>query len=130
MAMTGGTIGKVSVYKYKELAYVNQRVGKFEVVSSKLNYIFLYYLLNSFGYQEYIKLTAFGGAQPNISDTEMVDYQIALPSIEEQIMITNYLSKETTKIDQAIALKTAHIEKLKEYKSVLINDVVTGKVRV
>lgn len=45
-------------------------------------------------------------------------------------MITNYLSKETTKIDQAIALKTAHIEKLKEYKSVLINDVVTGKVRV
>lgn len=130
MAMTGGTIGKVSVYKYKELAYVNQRVGKFEVVSSKLNYIFLYYLLNSFGYQEYIKLTAFGGAQPNISDTEMVDYQIALPSIEEQIMITNYLSKETTKIDQAIALKTAHIEKLKEYKSVLINDVVTGKVQV
>ena len=52
------------------------------------------------------------------------------PTLAEQTAIADYLDKQTTKIDQAIALKTVHIEKLKEYKSVLINDVVTGKVRV
>nr|PRK45696.1 hypothetical protein BV190_01132 [Haemophilus influenzae] len=53
-----------------------------------------------------------------------------LPNLKEQQQIADYLDTQTAKIDQAIALKTAHIEKLKEYKSVLINDVVTGKVRV
>lgn len=56
-------------------------------------------------------------------------YLIYLPLLEQK-QIIDYLDKQTAKIDQAIALKTAHIEKLKEYKSVLINDVVTGKVRV
>ncbi|HHF1891581.1 TPA: restriction endonuclease subunit S, partial [Haemophilus influenzae] len=55
---------------------------------------------------------------------------VLLPNLKEQQQIADYLDTQTAKIDQAIALKTAHIEKLKEYKSVLINDVVTGKVRV
>ena len=53
-----------------------------------------------------------------------------IPSYTEQVQIADYLDQQAVKIDQAIALKTAHIEKLKEYKSVLINDVVTGKVQV
>ena len=43
-------------------------------------------------------------------------------SIFRTAKIADYLDKQTSKIDRAIALKTAHIEKLKEYKSVLIND--------
>lgn len=56
--------------------------------------------------------------------------KIVLPPFQEQQEIADYLEQQTAKIDQAIALKTAHIEKLKEYKSVLINDVVTGKLQV
>ncbi len=36
----------------------------------------------------------------------------------------------STKIDQAITLQTQQIEKLKEYKTVLIDAAVTGKIRV
>ena len=69
-------------------------------------------------------------AQPLITGTKIMNILIAIPPLSEQKQIIDYLDKQTAKIDQAIALKTAHIEKLKEYKSVLINDVVTGKVRV
>ena len=69
-------------------------------------------------------------AQPLITGTKVMNISIAIPPLSEQKQIIDYLDKQTAKIDQAIALKTAHIEKLKEYKSVLINDVVTGKVRV
>lgn len=65
-----------------------------------------------------------------MTQSDILNHKVTFPSLEEQYQIAGYLDKQTAKIDQAIALKTAHIEKLKEYKSVLINDVVTGKVRV
>ena len=61
---------------------------------------------------------------------ELGNIYIPFPSYPEQQKIAQFLDDKTAKIDQAITLKTAHIEKLKEYKSVLINDVVTGKMRV
>lgn len=68
--------------------------------------------------------------QWDLSKSRMKSIPFIIPSYTEQVQIADYLDQQTVKIDQAIALKTAHIEKLKEYKSVLINDVVTGKVRV
>lgn len=68
--------------------------------------------------------------QWDLSKSRMKSIPFIIPSYTEQVQIADYLDQQALKIDQAIALKTAHIEKLKEYKSVLINDVVTGKVRV
>ena len=68
--------------------------------------------------------------QWDLSKSRMKSIPFIIPSYTEQVQIADYLDQQAVKIDQAIALKTAHIEKLKEYKSVLINDVVTGKVQV
>ncbi len=68
--------------------------------------------------------------QWDLSKSRMKSIPFIIPSYTEQVQIADYLDQQAAKIDQTIALKTAHIEKLKEYKSVLINDVVTGKVRV
>lgn len=130
MAMTGATIGKISKYYSKDYAYINQRVGKFEAFSSRLNYAFLYHLLNTSGYQEHIKLTAFGGAQPNISDSEMVNYQMSLPTMEEQAAIADYLDQETAKIDRLCDTVNQTIGRLKEYRTALITQAVTGKIKV
>ncbi|OBX81482.1 MULTISPECIES: restriction endonuclease subunit S [Haemophilus] len=70
------------------------------------------------------------GAIPSLAMDKYRNQKIVLPPFQEQQEIADYLEQQTAKIDQAIALKTAHIEKLKEYKSVLINDVVTGKLQV
>ncbi|MCK9005389.1 EcoKI restriction-modification system protein HsdS [Haemophilus influenzae] len=89
---------------------------------------FLHYYLHALDITKV--LYKFGsGLRQNLSFLDFKRLPIIDISLAEQ-QIADYLDKQTSKIDQAIALKTAHIEKLKEYKSVLINDVVTGKVRV
>ena len=70
------------------------------------------------------------GLRQNLSFLDFKRLPIIDVPLAEQQQIADYLDAQIAKIDQAIALKTAHIEKLKEYKSVLINDVVTSKVRV
>ena len=98
------------------------------VFRSKYN-PYLFYILNS----EIFKRLSGNFLTSTINQltiNNLNSIQVALPPLLEQKKIANCLEVQTAKIDQAIALKTAHIEKLKEYKSVLINDVVTGKVRV
>ena len=90
---------------------------------------FLHYYLHALDITKV--LYKFGsGLRQNLSFLDFTRLPIIDISLAEQQQIADYREKQTSKIDQAIALKTAHIEKLKEYKSVLINDVVTGKVRV
>ena len=49
---------------------------------------------------------------------------------KEQESIAKYLDEQIPKIDNAIDLQQKQIDKLKEYKTTLIDSVVTGKVRV
>ncbi|MFQ1620381.1 restriction endonuclease subunit S [Aeromonas veronii] len=124
MAMTGATIGKAGWFKSDTKAFLNQRVGVFRV-SGGFEYKFLWYVLNSSGYQEYIQLTAFGGAQPNISDTGMLAYEAAFPTINEQRTIAAFLDYETARIDQLIAKQQQLIELLKEKRQAVISHAVT-----
>jgi len=55
---------------------------------------------------------------------------VLLPPINEQIAIAKSLDNSTSKISTAISLKEKEIEKLKEYKSVLINAAVSGKIKI
>ena len=125
MAMTGATIGKAGWFKGSQRALLNQRVGSFKCNKSFLNYKFFWYVLNSLGYQEYIKITAFGGAQPNISDTGMVSYQSAIPDLIEQEKIASFLNHETAKIDTLIDKQQQLIQLLKEKRQAVISHAVT-----
>jgi len=49
---------------------------------------------------------------------------------EEQYLIGNFIETFTAKITTVITLKEKEIEKLKEYKAVLIDSAVTGKIKV
>jgi len=53
-----------------------------------------------------------------------------VPPIDEQQEIINYIKKLDEQIAFAIDVKKQQIEKLKEYKTTLINDAVTGKIKV
>ncbi|ELF1046412.1 restriction endonuclease subunit S [Enterobacter asburiae] len=125
MAMTGATIGKAGFYECEFPALINQRVGLFKVLDNLMHYRFLWYTLKSYGYQEYIKLTAFGGAQPNISDVGMVGYRTTVPSLQEQSRIASFLDHETAKIDNLIENQQQLIELLKEKRQAVISHAVT-----
>jgi type I restriction enzyme S subunit len=70
------------------------------------------------------------GLRQNLS---FLDFK-RLPTIRvprsEQDEIVKYLNKVESKIETAISCKRKEIEKLKEYKAVLINSAVTGKIKV
>ena len=66
----------------------------------------------------------------SITQSILKDLTLWIPPYKEQKEITNYLDIKTSKIDQVILLKQLEIEKLKEYKTVLIDQVVTGKVKI
>ncbi len=55
---------------------------------------------------------------------------IAIPTVEEQIQIADYIDSETNRISNAIQNMFKEIELMKEYKTALISEVVTGKVDV
>lgn len=125
IAMYGATIGKVGLLQIETTT--NQACC---VLSAALNIEMKYIFYLFQGIKESLVAMSYGGGQPNISQEKIRSLKLPFPNASEQEQIADYLDKQTAKIDQTIALKTAHIEKLKEYKSVLINDVVIGKVRV
>lgn len=55
---------------------------------------------------------------------------VPYPPIEEQNMIIQEIERSFYSLDQGIELQQQQIEKLKEYKTTLINSAVTGKIKV
>jgi len=54
----------------------------------------------------------------------------ALPPEIEQAKIANYLNERTITIDRIVETVNSQINKLKELRKTLINDVITGKINV
>jgi len=61
---------------------------------------------------------------------EFKQLKTIFPPLSEQKDIVSYIENITIKIATAISLKEQEIEKLKEYRSVLINEAVTGKIKI
>ncbi|MAQ01685.1 MAG: restriction endonuclease subunit S [Alteromonadaceae bacterium] len=68
------------------------------------------------------------GQDLNFDNFSKVD--LFIPPIEEQKEIANYVSAFMKSSDEGIELLFAQIEKLKEYKTSLINSAVTGKIKI
>jgi len=99
------------------------------VVNKKLiNSLFLYYYLLS----SKPKLESLGRGTTfiELSTKELSLFNLPLPSLDEQQEITDYLDKKTSQIDEITENLNAQIKKLKELRKTLINDVVTGKIKV
>jgi len=59
-----------------------------------------------------------------------LNMEIGFPDRQEQDQIVSNIQTQSIKIDKAIAIQEQMIEKLKEYKTTLINSAVTGKIKV
>lgn len=130
MAMTGGTIGKVSIYDSDQPALLNQRVCAFRPKGVFPLPLALYWMQTKL-WDQHILLNSEGGAQPNISDKATIEMPIVLPpSAEERLEIISFLSSSLERIGDAISLKESQITSLREYKTCLINAAVTGKIKV
>ena len=125
IAMSGATTGKVG-FDTTGGKYINQRVGAIRSNNQKL----VFYWLNSTYFKEYVLLSALGSAQPNISSNGISNFQICLPKEGDINSIVLYIEEEIGKIDQIVKVAQKQITLLQERKQIIINEVVTGKVKV
>ena len=95
------------------------------------NFIEKHFLYNSLlVMKEQFMSSTIKNTQMNLNVDRIGSNSIAIPPLSEQKEIANYIETASAKIETAISIKEQEIEKLQEYKSSLINSVVTGKVKV
>ncbi|GAB0148827.1 restriction endonuclease subunit S [Marichromatium sp. PS1] len=68
--------------------------------------------------------------QQRIPSDFVKNYPIGLPPIDEQLEILEHIQGKSAEIDQAISRAQREIELMREYRTRLISDVVTGQVDV
>lgn len=83
-------------------------------------------LLELIDYTIYIS----GSAQPKLTQEALMSIKIPVPPVSEQNSIFMFLENKLQTIDKTIKSAQQEIELLKEYKTALISEVVTGKVDV
>ena len=83
-------------------------------------------LLSSLDYTVFIT----GAAQPKLSRENLGSVTVPVPPSEEINAIIEYIESIAPDFEKAIDLQNEEIEKLKEYKTSLINSAVTGKIKV
>jgi type I restriction enzyme S subunit len=108
---------------------VNQHVCIVRPNTQILTKLLNNYLVSEVG-QSQIWLNQQGGGREGLNFQALKNFSIPLPPLSEQKAIVAHIEAESAKIDRALALQEKQIAKLKEYKQVLINSAVTGKVKV
>ncbi len=118
-----GSVGKPIITKIKACIHD----GFVYFPEYKNNIKFLYYIFCSG--QPYLGLGKMG-TQLNLNTDTVGAIKIALPPKEEQANIAEYLDQETAKIDRLCETVNQTIGRLKEYRTALITQAVTGKIKV
>jgi type I restriction enzyme S subunit len=111
---------------------LNQNTVRLEVSEpSIITQDFLFYLIQNDNYRKYLDLNAHGTAnQASLKLIDILGFKMALPPIDEQKTIVDYIFGERRRIDVTYYQLNSQISLLKEYKTALISEVVTGKIDV
>jgi len=128
--IAGATIGKVAILNKHFLpANTNQAVS-FIRLCNKENVNFIWYWLQSSTINELLWLDAVQSAQPNLSMENLGNFVVPFPSSDDQTTIVHHIETEIVSINAKITKTKRIIELQKEYRTALISEVVTGKIKV
>ncbi|KRT35386.1 restriction endonuclease subunit S [Acetomicrobium hydrogeniformans] len=123
-------VGRVVLYDHPTVAVTSNFIARMPVENG-YDSIYLTYLHAALYSIELnvrsIKQTT--GIQ-NLDSRTYLSELVAFPPLPEQTAIVEYLDTQTAKIDAAISAARSEIDLLREYRTRLIADVVTGKVDV
>jgi type I restriction enzyme S subunit len=91
-------------------------------------YLFYYFKSNSFlqGIQNQINTNT----QGNVGISDLKKVKMALPTLDEQSKIIEFLDKKVSKVDTLIEKSNSAIELMQERRTALISAAVTGKIDV
>ena len=127
VASSGNSYAKVAVVRKRDLPLVmNTSVIRFKPMKG-LQYEFLLAFLKSNLFKDQIDLLITGGAQPNFGPYHLNKIFIELPpTLEEQSVIGNILMD----IDSELLTLKTKLEKYKQLKQGMMQNLLTGKIRL
>lgn len=122
-----GRVGALcgNVRYVEDPVFVTDNALIFQILST-LEHKFLYYVMIA---ADFNRLNT-SNAQPLITGTKVKNVSFAYPSDSEQIRIVEFIDNKLNNIENGIAVISKQISLLQERKQIIINDVVTGKVKV
>ena len=127
IAMSGATTGKMGVYLHKDKALLNQRVGNLKIINlDSLLPEYRNYFMQS-KVNEILK-RAYGGAQPNISSSNICDIDFLLPPLKEQHRIVEKVKYWFALIDIIESGKDDLQETIKQTKNKILDLAIHGKL--
>ncbi len=121
ISMTGN-VGRVCKVNSDD-CLLNQRVGKIETHNKKE---FLYQFLRQELFMSAMISKAKGGAQGNLSVSDITEYEVMLPPLEEQTAIAQVLSE----MDTELSALEAQLNKARQLKQGMMQVLLTGAVRL
>lgn len=123
---TRGTLGNIAFISNKNLvARINSGMVILRNCKKLLSPIFFVYLWSFIFKKSSISLSS-GSAQPQLPIKDLIAFKFIVPSFPEQQRIASILSQ----IDETIEKEQNYKEKLERIKQGLMEDLLTGKVRV
>jgi type I restriction enzyme S subunit len=122
-------LGHSAVVDQEDIA-IAQRIIKFRLDSERLNSYFINYYFQTDIFQNYLYGLGTGSTALGIKASKLGLLKLIAPNLYEQEKIVAFLITEEDKFNSAFELLNQEISKLKEYKTTLINDAVTGKIKV
>lgn len=128
-ARSGATVGKTFCYQrsWGEAAYAGYLI-RAKIDATIIRHEFVFQFTRSRAYSNWIGSSFIKATIQNISAEKYASLWITLPPRGEQKSILEFIKRESEVIDQAIARAEREIELMREYRTRLISDVVTGQV--
>jgi type I restriction enzyme S subunit len=120
LCVEGGSSGRKMVYLDRDVCFVNKLCSFKSVENTR----FQFYFIQSSNFQDKFKFSL-SGLIGGVSISTLRDFEIVLPTKEEQHQIVQYLDNKTDLIDKLISTKERKITLLREQRTTLINHVVT-----
>jgi len=127
IALTGATCSNIGYLTFDTT--INQSIVALypQKRNQTLSRFYFYFLMSA---KEKIRTYMTGGAQGGINQEDVRFLDIVYPSKEEQEEIVKFLDAKLDTIAKIITNIQTQITTLKELRKTLINDVVTGKIKV
>ena len=126
-----GTIGNVAQFfsNQFETAFINAQMMIMRSQSEMFPRFFFYVLISKF-WQTQLDAMSYGTAQQQLSNEILSNSFISCGPLDEQKEIAIYLDDITSRIGNLISRVLKSIDWLREYRTTLISEVVTGKIDV
>jgi type I restriction enzyme, S subunit len=125
--MSGATTGKMATFDMDSPALLNQRVGRFRILSEEAcNRRFIALLVQQITRQ--VLKEAYGAAQPNISPSQIEQISIPFPPLDEQREMVAEIEKQFTRLEAGIAGLRRVQANLKRYRAAVLKAACEGKL--